>query len=77
VVVIGGCGHRVWGWGGVAGTSSLSGEGDRCAIVVVGGDTEGAGMRKVAAGCCRVGDVSVLLTHVHQQWECIVALPLL
>jgi hypothetical protein len=26
----------------------LSGEGDGCVIVVVGGDAEGAGMRKVA-----------------------------
>jgi hypothetical protein len=26
----------VWGWGGVAGTSLFSGEGDGCAIVVVG-----------------------------------------
>jgi hypothetical protein len=47
----------VWGWGGVAGTSSLLGEGDGCAIVVVGGDAEGAGVR-VAAGCRRVGGVS-------------------
>jgi hypothetical protein len=38
--------------------SSLSGEGDGCAIVVVGGDAEGAGVRKVAAGCRGVGGVS-------------------
>jgi hypothetical protein len=54
VVVIGGCGHgdvRKWGVGlGWCRTSSLSGEGDRCAIVVVGGDTEGAGVSKVATG---------------------------
>jgi hypothetical protein len=44
--------------------SSLSGEGDGCAIVVVEGDAEGAGVRKVAAGwvVCR-GDVSVLVAH--------------
>jgi hypothetical protein len=35
---------------------SLSGEGDGCAIVVVGADAEGAGMR-VATGCRRVGGV--------------------
>jgi hypothetical protein len=41
VVVIGGCGS-----GGVTGSSSLLGEGDGCAIVVIeGGDTEGAGGR--------------------------------
>jgi hypothetical protein len=40
------------------GLSSLLGEGDGHVIVVVGGDTEGVGMRKVAVGCCRVGGVS-------------------
>jgi hypothetical protein len=47
----------VWGWGGVTGTSSLPGEGDGCAIVVVGGDAEGAGVRKVAVGWVCRGDV--------------------
>jgi hypothetical protein len=66
-VVMGMWGSGVWGWGGVAGTSSLSGEGDGRAIVVVGGDTEGAGVMKVATGCCGWvvcrGDVSVLVAH--------------
>jgi hypothetical protein len=44
----------------------LSGEGDRCAIVVVGGDAEGVGVRKVAVGwvVCH-GDVLVLVAHQH------------
>jgi hypothetical protein len=42
VVVIGECGHGAvgteeWGWGGVTGLSSLSGEGDRHVIVVIEG----------------------------------------
>jgi hypothetical protein len=40
------------------GLSLLLGEGDRRVIVVVGGDTEGVGMRKVARRCRGVGGVS-------------------
>jgi hypothetical protein len=46
--------------GGVAGLSSLSGEGDMYVIVIVGGDAEGVGMRKVAVGCRRVGGDMVM-----------------
>jgi hypothetical protein len=41
--------------GGVTGSSLLSGEGNGYVIVVIGCDTKGAGMRKVAMGCHGVG----------------------
>jgi hypothetical protein len=60
----------------------LSGEGDGCAIVVIGGDAEGAGMRKVAMGCHGVSDDMV----TYRSWWCtnicastvgVIALPVL